>query len=97
MLFMVSSIRASLQCDIHLRRYCFFHCYPADRLVHYKKQAQICADGCKGGHHLFYIGRVWQKVSKCSIVPPQMLIIILCSYEHTTDYVGYTKGIKRRW
>ena len=33
------------------------------------KQAQICADGCKGGHHLVQRGIIWQKVFKCPSWP----------------------------
>ena len=29
-----------------------------------EEQAQICADGCKGTHHLVHIGIIWQNVFK---------------------------------
>ena len=33
------------------------------------KQAQICAEGCQGGHHLVHIGIIWQNIFNCPIWP----------------------------
>ena len=31
------------------------------------EQAQICENGCEGGHHLVNVGRIWQNLSSVKI------------------------------